>query len=189
MTFNRRHTNAEKTKKSLTQNLIIVLIMLILMVTFIRYFFKQEQQFSDVAFNALQNAFRAQIILVHSQWLMDKQPRVVKLSVNDRTDKNKIKKILVNNQGWVDIVSNGQINVCEKIWQLVMDRPLALMKMSVGAVLVNKVTTAQVKSDKNIDVSLGNKVRQKTGHKCRYSIDESHYFEYNSATGKVFQSN
>ena len=165
-------TQSHDTEKSIIQNFAIIVIVLALMALFIFYFFRQEKTFSEVGLNTLKSGFHAQLTVVRSQWLMDKQPTKVAFVVANANANGEqtVKYIPVNKNGWIDVVDDKNSNICEAIWLHTMDRPLALMKSSVGAVLVKQ--TPQIE-----------------GHICRYSISEQEYFQYNSANGQVSSPN
>jgi competence protein ComGC len=158
-------TNSEKNDKSLAEFMVIIILIGIFMSVFITYFMKQESQFSDTGFKSLSQKFTSKVSTVHAQWLMDKQPRVVRLSALNQSEKQ---LVTVNRKGWVDVA--GSDFVCERIWQLVMESPLNLMKQTISAIEVR---------------TLVNNTPQKTESVCRYVLPSNSYFEYNRVNGRV----
>jgi len=158
-------TNSEKKEKSLAEFLVIISLVGAMMAIFINYFIKNESQFNHAGFTTLAQSFNTKVNAVHAQWLMDKQPRVVLLaSFND----NKKQVIPVNKAGWIDV--QQQTLTCESIWQLVMETPMNLMKLSISAVEVHDHT---------------NKQHDQTKVLCRYTLLDGRYFNYNRVNGKV----
>ncbi|MGJ8691089.1 MAG: hypothetical protein ACSHW0_01260 [Thalassotalea sp.] len=164
-TIGRPSDNVEIT---LSKIVVVVLLLTILMVFFISYFFKQEQQIEKTGLRSIVSAFTTNVLVVRSQWLMSKKPNIVVLkSQLDFDKKVTIKRVTVNKQGWIDVEANSRVNICEDIWLLIMDRPLAFFNMPIGAVLLNQ----------------NNKINK--GHYCRYTVKNGDYFEYNSANGNI----
>lgn len=158
-------TNTDKNEKSLAEFVVIIVLIGVLMSVFINYFIKQQDQFSDAAFESLAQTFTIKVSTVHAQWLMDKQPPVVKLASMNKVEKQSIS---VNERGWIDV--NNSSLACEKIWQLVMESPLSLMKQSVAAIEVRNFSAEGSKS---------------TNVLCRYILSNGVYFDYNRQKGKV----
>jgi len=149
-------SDAEKKEQSLSELVIIVVIIAVLMASFISYFFKQEQNITHAGFTALANRFMSQVQAIHASWLMDNKPDEVK--VKDQT--GNIDWVKVNKQGWIDREN------CQLIWQAVMDAPLELLKQPIAAIDI-------IDNDKP---SL---------NRCRFALNEKIYFEYFQKTGKV----
>ena len=148
---------------TLTKVLIVMIILAALMAVFLSYYFKQEQEIKTTALQAVAASFMSQVMVVRSQWLMEKKPQqvIIELKENNKAIK---KMITVNKQGWIDTLTKN--NACEKIWLMVMDRPLAFFNMPIGAV--------NIKNSQNTETQ-----------QCRYSVQNGDYFEYNSANGQV----
>ncbi len=156
------YNNVDKREKSLAEFIVIIVLMALLMAIFIKYFFQQEEQITSAGFNNLAQNFNSTVMAVHAQWLMENKPDFVKLSlVNNESSQ----RVSVNQNGWLDI--KEQNSVCENIWQLAMAIPMSLMKLSVAVIEVRN-------NDKSSNF-----------HQCRYLLPSGHYFDYNSATGKV----
>lgn len=94
---------------------------------------------------------------------MDNRPRWVKMGKGD----NAI-NVPVNRKGWVDS-ENADLN-CEKIWQLVMDMPLFLLKSPIIAIEIKEKSSPKSRT-------------------CRYSITSGEMFEYNTKNGNVTNIN
>ena len=152
---------AEKSEKSMAELLIVITIFSVLIAIFIAYFLKQESQISTAGFGALTNKFGTKVVAVHGQWLMDKQPREVKV-VSLYQDETV--NIPVNKKGWIDVKS--EVLACEAIWQHVMDIPMLFLKSPVSAVEIHKES-------------------MKVGRLCRYSLVSGQYFEYRTDNGQV----
>lgn len=151
-----RQGRADKREKSVIENITIGVLVLIMMVSFIYYFFKQEKQLTKVAYTTIANTFSTRVTSIRGQWFMDNQPS--ELSIDDH-------KVLVklNSKGWVDFspISNN----CEKIWQAVMSVDLTFMKQPVSA------------------ISLTNESAK--GRFCRYQLASGEYFDYSLTSGVV----
>lgn len=178
------YTAQDKKEKSLGELIVVIVILALLMTTFIHYFFKRSDEFTHAGFNALANAFSAQINAIHAQWIMDKKPDYLYLkeftresqeasSTENRLVKQKlIKAIPMNKKGWVDIpeyLREGNHTRCAQIWQYVMESPMSLMKETISA--------TQLLKNKG----------QLSGVICKYSIDNkvTEFFEYDTTSGKV----
>ncbi len=160
---------SEKREKSTTEFIVVVILLGFLMKIFISYFFAQEQSITQAGFKTLAQNFKNTVVVVHAQWLMEHQPHVISLSsVNNDTRQ----AVTVNKKGWLDTTYATKVsdssNDCENIWQLAMNRPLALMKFSIAAIEIHQENLSNY-------------------HQCRYLIPSGEYFEYSSATGKVTQ--
>ncbi|MGB2742173.1 MAG: hypothetical protein WBC60_16650 [Cognaticolwellia sp.] len=155
---------AEKKEKSLTEILIVVVLIAILMASFIFYFFKYQGQLTRAGFTSIAQVFSARVTGIHAQWFMDQQPRLVNVkSSKIQADGGTNVKIPVNSAGWVD--AGNKALSCQDIWQFVMETPLIYMKQSVGAVLVDQ----------------GSRVLAY----CQYSLPSGEYFTYQRHSGKV----
>lgn len=162
-----RNQSVEKREKSMAEFIVVIIILAILMKIFISYFSEQEQQITATGFTAIAQNFNNTVMVVHAQWLMDKQPSVVWLATQEKIDKM---AVTVNKRGWLDMPKKAiiltNITPCENIWQLAMAIPMQLMKFSIVAIELH-------------DKSLGD------FHHCRYLLPSGHYFEYYSETGQV----
>lgn len=156
---------------TLEKVLIIALLLSALMAIFLSYFFEQQDDIENTALKSVAANFSSQLTVIRSQWLMDKKPRHVDIEIKDNS-KILYKQITVNRNGWVDV--KAKPNICENIWLLIMDRPLAFFNMPIGAVLLTK---GHREDNKN----------QEYGHICRYTVKNNDYFEYNSTNGNVSQ--
>ena len=151
---------------TLSKVLIVALVLTVLMAIFILYFFKQEQQIEQAGLRTVVSNFTSKLLVVRSQWLMTGKPPVVVVKSKDSKGLSE-SRLTVNKQGWIDVRKPNHVNVCEQIWKMVMDNPLAFFNMPIGTVLLNK----------------NNKVT--IGHGCRYTVKNGDYFEYHSANGHV----
>lgn len=151
-----RTSDIESEEKSMAELLIIVVVIGVLMASFIRYFFKQENNITDAGYQALANNFASQVQSVHAQWLMDGQPSVVVV----KEVSGKKTAIAVNQQGW--IASEN----CHGVWQQVMDMPLEFLKQPIS--VIELITN-----------------NQQSSAICRFAISENVYFDYHLSSGKV----
>lgn len=155
---------AEKKEKSAGEMLIVTVLIALLMTSFIFYFFKHQGQLTRVGFENMSNTFSARINVIHAQWFMDGQPKLV--SINTGTEQQADKNIVVpvNKSGWV--AAENSALACQKIWQFVMEIPLAYMKQPVAAIFIedNKKSSVQY---------------------CQYSLPSGEFFTYHSSNGKV----
>ena len=154
----------DKNERSLGEIVIIVLMITVLMMIFILYFFKQEQQLTNVGFNTLLQNFSTKVTAVRAQWFMDKQPNTVNL-----VSLEKIQKINVNKNGWVDIQNSR--TACEDIWHVVIGEQVNIMNMA--------ITASQI-----VNVEINN-ASLSPFRVCKYSLPSKESFEYNTANGKV----
>lgn len=159
-------TNSEKKEQSLAEFVVIVALVGVMMAVFINYYIKSEEQFSHAGFTTLAQSFNTKVSAVHAQWLMDKQPNIVLLASFNRKEKQAIP---VNKAGWIDVKTNDRL-ACENIWQLVMETPMDLMKLSISAIEVYDHT---------------NEKNDQAKAQCRYVLLDGSYFNYNRANGKV----
>ncbi|WP_019027300.1 hypothetical protein [Colwellia piezophila] len=151
----------EKKQRSLTEFIVVVVIIAILMKFLIDISFSQQAKITNVAFVGLGQSFTSKVNVVHGQWLMDKQPDFVVLN---RLNSNEKQYVAVNKFGWVD--DDHKSLACQRIWSQVLTIPLKVVNESVVAIEIHK------KSIKN-------------GRLCRYSIANGQSFDYRSDTGKV----
>lgn len=155
---------ADKSEKSLTEILIVVILVGVLMASFVFYFFKNKDQVTLVGFESLAQIFSARVNGIHAQWFMDQKPKfVVVQSRNTQSNGGNTLSIPVNKAGWVD--SQDEALSCQVIWQYVMESPLKYMKSPIGAVLVEKPNDEL--------------------HYCQYSLSSGEYFTYHKHSGKV----
>ena len=152
-----------KKEKSIAENILVVILLVVLMGSFVEVFFKQEQEVTDGGFYSMKSTFTSKIMMVHAQWFIDTKPSSVKIK-QSQDQQISYSSIPVNHYGWVDVTDKTLR--CEKIWQFVMDMPLVFMKKSIVAIQINKASTA--------------------GHgSCRYQLSSSQFFDYDSASGRV----
>lgn len=159
-----RQQVSDKKERSLGEIIIIVLIVSVLMMSFIHYFFKQEEQLTNVGFNALLHNFSIKVTTVRAQWFMDKQPNIVSLISSE-----KIQQIYVNDNGWIDTQSSTL--ACEVIWRVVMGEQTNFMNIPITAQEV-------------LNIEVNNKIISPF-KVCKYSLPSKESFEYNTANGKV----
>ena len=158
-------TNSEKKEKSLAEFIVIITLVGVMMGVFINYYIKSEDQFTHAGFSTIAQSFNTKVSTVHAQWFMDNQPNVVMLA---SFNKNEKQAIPVNNRGWIDIKSKQL--ACEKIWNLVMETPMNLMKLSISAIEVHDNTNTK---------------NDQAKAQCRYVLLDGSYFHYDRASGKV----
>jgi len=156
MTINKA---SNKNKRTLAEITIIVILLAILMMCFIHYFFKQEDQLQQIGFNRIAQSFSAKVTAVHGQWFMDRQPHIVEALIG-----NEVQRVKVNLEGWID--SEDDNLACIKIWNIVIMEPMIFMNMPIVAVEVKKY---------NMEV----------GRICQYELPLGQYFQYDSQNGKV----
>ena len=148
--------------KSMTELLVIIIVLGLLMASFISAFFEQEEEINDVGFSALANNFASQVQAIRGQWMMDGRPsRLILKEVSGRQS-----TVVVNHLGWVTAES------CQAIWQSVLDIPLTFMNQPVG--VVAKI----VAGEDNLDLT-------SQTHSCRYALNELIFFDYMLLSGKV----
>jgi hypothetical protein len=155
---------AEKNEKSLTETLVVVVLVASLMASFLFYFFKQQEQLTRAGFETLAQVFSARINGTHAQWFMDQKPNYIVIeSSNIQPDGSHKIKVPMNKKGWVE--PTDEFRLCQRTWQFVMEAPLLYMKQPIGAVLVEH---------KNEVVQY-----------CQYSLPSGEYFTYQQSNGKV----
>ncbi len=156
---------AEKKHRSLTEFIIVIIIMAIMIEVLITQFFSQQDKITETAFIALAQSFTSKVNVIHSQWLMDEQPDTVIVHNLDDAEKQYVS---VNQFGWID--SKYASLPCQHIWQQALLMPLTVVK--------SPVTAVEIKS----------KV-MKNARLCRYTLANGQSFDYRSDTGKVQQVN
>ncbi|MBO9489622.1 hypothetical protein J7384_04520 [Endozoicomonas sp. G2_1] len=157
-----------KREKSMAEFLLIVACVLLMMAIFAYYFFKQEDQYSKVAFERLANNFADKIVVTHGQWLMENRPKIIELkplggdyrSNSDSTAVNQVWRL--NKNGWLDSNAN---NACYDIWRIVTETELTVLPEPIS--VLETQTSGQL------------------GRICRYQLASGAYFDYNSRTGDV----
>jgi hypothetical protein len=155
---------ADKSEKSLTEILLVVVLVALLMASFIFYFFKQQGQISQAGFSSIAQVFTARVNGIRGQWFMDLKPRFVRLASNQiQPDGGLIMQVPVNKLGWVD--SHDEALSCQMIWHYVMEAPLLYMRAPISAVLVEQQKQALLY--------------------CQYSLPSGEYFTYQRHNGKV----
>jgi len=159
--------SVEKRERSMAEFVVVIIIFAILMKIFISYFSEQEQHLTTTGFTGIAQNFNNTIMVVHAQWFMEQQPKVVWLATLNRKDKV---MITVNKRGWLDIpkgtITETNTTPCEQIWQLAMTIPMQLMKLSIAAIELRDKALSDF-------------------HHCRYLLPSGQYFEYQSKTGQV----
>jgi hypothetical protein len=155
---------AEKSEKSLSEILVVVVLVAVLMASFIFYFFKQQGQINQAGFSSIAQVFSARVNGIRGQWFMDLKPGFVRLSSHQiQPDGSLIIQVPVNKLGWVD--SQDDLLLCQMIWHYVMEAPLLYMRDPISAVLVEQQN-------------------QVLPH-CQYSLPSGEYFTYQRDNGKV----
>ena len=155
---------ANKSEKSLTEILVVVVLVGSLMASFIFYFFKQQGQISQAGFSSIAQVFSARVNGIRGQWFMDLKPRFVHLASNQiQPDGGLMLQVPVNKWGWVD--SHDQALSCQMIWHYVMEAPLLYMKDPIAAILVEQ--------------------QKQVLPYCQYSLPSGEYFTYQRHNGKV----
>ena len=157
-----------KREKSMAEFLLIVACVLLMMAIFAYYFFKQEDEYSKVAFERLANNFADKIVVTHGQWLMESRPKTIELkrfgddyrANSDSTAVNQIWRL--NKNGWLDSEDN---NACYEIWRIVTETELTVLPEPIS--VLETQTSGQL------------------GRVCRYQLASGTYFDYNSRTGDV----
>lgn len=144
-------------EKAISENVIILTIVASFMAVFLYYVFKQEQDVTEVGFNAVSQAFATRLTAIRAQWFMEGQPAIIRLKEND---------ILVelNEKGWVDFSPDPQN--CQKVWYAVIESELMFLKQPVAAIAINYEGNSKLKS-------------------CRYQLPSKHYFDYQLSSGRV----
>jgi hypothetical protein len=156
-------TAAGKKEKTVGENIMVIILLLVFMGTAVQYFLKQQQHFTESGLNTLKSTFSARLMVMHAQWLMDKKPRVLKVKQHQGSETLYL-DIPVNKGGWTD-VGNTAFS-CEQIWIFVMQTPLVFMKNPVAAIQINRNNTGH-------------------GRTCRYRLTSGQSFDYSSRNGKV----
>jgi hypothetical protein len=162
-----RQQAAEKSEKSLSEMLVIVVVVALFMSTFIFYFFKYQGHLSRTGFNSLANVFSARITGIHAQWYMEDQPSFVVINSTESSSEHKIKlRVPLNKAGWVDV---DQTELpCQRIWQFVLEVPMVYMKEPITAIVIE--TQGDTKT-----------------RRCQYLLPSGEFFTYQSDNGKVSQ--
>lgn len=157
--------------KTLGENVLIIALIAVLMTSFIYYFFKQEQQITEVGFDAVARNFSASVLAIRAQWFMDGQPDEIILKEKDKP--NVILKI--NSQGWIDVDDKNE--KCKKIWFALMTTDLYFMNQPIAVLEINtkKSTT--------------NQEEYKITKTCRYTLPSGVSFDYDMQNGKVSEVN
>lgn len=155
---------AEKSEKSLTEALVVVVLVAVLMASFIFYFFKQQGQIRHAGFSTIAQVFSARVNGIRGQWFMDLKPGFVRLASHQiQPDGGLIMQVPVNKLGWVD--SHNEALSCQMIWHYVMEAPLLYMRDPISAVLVEQ--------------------QKQVLPYCQYSLASGEYFTYQHYNGKV----
>ncbi|MCO4799929.1 MAG: hypothetical protein KC484_11960 [Colwelliaceae bacterium] len=154
-------TELNSREKTLGENVIIIALITVLMASFLYYFFKQEQRFTEVGFDAVARNFSSSVMAVRAQWFMDGQPDEVVLKEKDQPTL----VLKVNNKGWIDF--SGEKDSCQKIWQTLMATDLSFLNQPIVVVEIKNELQGNIK---NI---------------CRYSLSSGESFDYQIETGKV----
>lgn len=157
-----------KREKSMAEFLLIVACVLLMMSVFAYYFFKQEDEYSKVAFERLANTFANRVVVTHSQWLMESRPKTIKLkslmsgdsAIERNSTVNQVWRL--NKNGWLDSELN---NACHHIWRIVTETDLTVLPEPIS--VLETQTSGQL------------------GRVCRYQLASGAYFDYNSRTGDV----
>ena len=157
-----------KREKSMAEFLLIVACVLLMMAIFAYYFFKQEDEYSKVAFERLANNFADRVVVSHSQWLMESRPNAIVLK-NLATDYSLASDEVVavqvwrlNKNGWLD---SELTNACYDIWRTVTETELTVLPEPIS--VLETQTSGQL------------------GRLCRYQLASGPYFDYNTRTGEV----
>jgi hypothetical protein len=155
---------AEKSEKSLTEILVVVVLVASLMASFIFYFFKEQAQISQAGFSSIAQVFSARVNGIRGQWFMDLKPDFVRLASNQiQPNGSLMMQVPVNKLGWVD--SHDEALSCQMIWHYVMEVPLLYMKVPISTFLA--------------------KQQKQALPYCQYSLPSGEYFTYQRHNGKV----
>lgn len=154
-------------EKTLGENVLIIALIAILMSSFLYYFFKQEQQLTEVGFDAVARNFSSSVLAIRAQWFMDGQPDEIILKERDKANIT----LKVNNQGWIDFKDEKE--KCHKIWFILMTTDLYFMNQPIAVLEINTTMNGNHQSDKKLI------------NTCRYSLPSGASFDYDMASGKV----
>jgi hypothetical protein len=150
-------------KKSLTEFIIVIIIIGILMNLFINLFFEQRAKLTNSILLSISQQFTTKVNLVRSAWLTSSQPQVVKLL---QLSGKGSQLVPVNTKGWVDVKGSNQ--KCQRIWQHVLMTPLLVANTEVVALEINGESTSNQ-------------------YICRYQLISGEFFDYHPKNGKVFK--
>lgn len=153
-------TELNSREKTLGEYVVIIALITVLMASFLYYFFKQEQRFTEVGFDAVARNFSSSVMAVRAQWFMDGQPNEVVLKEKDQPTIT----LKVNHKGWIDF--SGEVDSCQKVWHAIMATELSFMNQPIVVVGIKN----ELKGNINI---------------CRYSLSSGETFDYQIETGKV----
>jgi type II secretory pathway pseudopilin PulG len=154
-------SNTVDKKKSLTEFIIVIVIIGILMKLFIDLFFEQRAKVTNSLLIGIIQQFTTKVNLVHSAWLTSGQANNVKIN---QLSGHTSQWVPVNAKGWVD-VSDSNLR-CQRIWQHVLMMPMLVTNTKVVALEINVEPT----SDNN---------------SCRYQLTTGEFFNYYPKSGKV----
>ena len=153
----------DKKQASIIEFLIVVVFVAVLMKLLASVFFEQEANVTDIAFVGLAQNFTTKLNVVHGQWMMDRQPKIVVINSLNSAEQE---AIFVNRAGWID--SEFSVLACQKIWQQALAVPLHVANSPITAIEIQ-------------NISINN------GRLCRYSIANGQSFDYRSDIGKIQQ--
>lgn len=179
----------DKKKRSVAENIIVVLLIGALMASFIHAFLKQEQELSHTGLSSLASSFTMKVLTIRAQWFMDDKPKEVivseyrkelkeELIADVRTELNGElsaevsvnlqQSIPVNSRGWLDVEKG---NICQEIWHYAIGEPLKLIKEPIAAL---EIQNNKANSTKITPLSI-----------CRYQLSSGWYFDYHRENGQI----
>jgi len=170
-----RQSAVVKREKSLAEQIIVILIFSVFMSIFIRYFLKNEQNFTNAGFSNIAASFAGQLSVIRGQWFMNNQPQQLRLDETDNVGQSLPKRLVnVNINGWVDSTQRNGL-ACQKIWQMVMNTPLMFMNKPISAIEINHQMQDLSGKLNSVKIIRG----------CRYALSSQQYFDYFPEHGTV----
>lgn len=159
---------------SLFSKIVVLLVFVILMVSAIAYFYRNEPNIKMMTMHALAKEFDESVTNAHWQWQAEGRPQIVMLVqyASQLGDENALletdrRPIMMSHLGWPRAEPNEK--GCARIWQMVLNTPLEVEGFRVYAEYFDGVQS----SDSALQA------------KCRYRLSIGPYFEYHIYTGQV----
>ena len=161
---------SEQRFRSVFINVTVVLLFVVLMLYFIRYFEQSRPSVHRVALEQLAQTFSENINKAHWQWQAEGRPQIIIIStfaprIDDPKTLVEIDKrpVFMDENGWPK--AEASRSGCQTIWRMVLNLPMELDGAGIMA--------SYYAEDDGPNTY------------CRYGLANGPYFEYNNFSGEV----
>jgi hypothetical protein len=154
--------------QSASFHIIAIVIMMILMGLFVKYFFKSELEISKTNFNVLTRNFVEVINIAHVEWMRQGKPDNIYLNYLDKATVQQ-QWLKMNQYGW-PLLETKDVLGCQSLWGTLLAQPMENMK---HPIITDYIT------------NLNDHFSLKNGEYCQFVYNKEYKLKYFPKTGAV----